>query len=121
MTTEDQSTKNHLMIVMWDHYGLESVIDVTKQEQEHLFDMISNPNANFFSWLNQTVKYMLLRAQANSQRNYEVYSIWVDENISADELSEQFEEAPQSMADLIRSRGNTLYRSSRGSRKQKIF
>ena len=112
---------SHLMLIMWDCYGIEAVIDVTAEEQNCLFDMIRGKTQTFHSWLKTTLQHLTLRAQANGQRNYEVYSIWVDENITADDITSAFEENPQNMADLIRQRGRVIFRNARGSQKQVIF
>ena len=111
---------SHLMLIMWDQYGLEAVIDVTKEEKQQLFDLIAGRN-DFTTWLNSTVSYLVMRARANSQRNSEVYSIWVDDGLTEDDVADAFAENPQNMADLIRERGTALVRSSRGSQKQVIF
>jgi len=50
-----------------------------------------------------------LRARANSQRHYEVYSVHVDEGITKNDIVDMFNDSPQAMADLIRERGNKIY------------
>lgn len=107
------------MLIMWDMYGVEAVIDVTAQLQNQLFDMIRESD-HFNQWLNHTINYLTLRARANSQRNYEVFSIWVDESIDADTLRAEFTSSPQLMADLVRSRGNRIFGSANPSHRQVI-
>jgi hypothetical protein len=110
-----------LMIIMWDQYGLEAVIDVTQEQKNRLFDMITGQDNSFDQWLNRTVSYCILRAQVNSQRAYEIYSIKVDSAVTADDMAQWFNDNPQQMADLIRQKGNSMYTATAGHRKQVIF
>ena len=109
----------HLMLIMWDMYGVESVIDVTAHQQNQLFDMIRGSD-QFNQWLNQTINYLILRARANGQRNYEVFSIWVDKSIDADTLRAEFTSSPQLMAHLVRSRGNRIFGSANPTHRRVI-
>ena len=109
----------HLMLIMWDMYGVESVIDVTARQQNQLFDMIRGSD-QFNQWLNQTINCLILRARANGQRNYEVFSIWVDKSIDADTLRAEFADSPQLMADLVRSRGNRIFGSANPTHRRVI-
>jgi hypothetical protein len=111
-----------LMIIMWDQYGLEAVIDVTQEQKNRLFDMIAGQDNSFDQWLSRTVSYSILRAQVNSQRNYEIYSVRVDSAVTADDMAQWFNDNPQQMADLMRQKGNSLYTAAgAGHRKQVIF
>jgi hypothetical protein len=110
-----------LMIVMWDQYGLESVIDVTQEQKNRLFDMITGKDQTFEQWLNQTVHYCIMRATVNSQRNYEIYSVKVDTHMDGSYMTKLFEENPQMIVNLIRKRGHKLYSASAGYRQPVIF
>ena len=111
----------HLMLVMWHQYGIEAVVDITKQQKEQVFDILATGRDSFGSWLNTTVTHMTLRARANDQRNYEIYSIWVDESIGEEDILSAFDENPQNMANLVRERGTEIFKNGRGSQKQVIF
>jgi len=52
---------------------------------------------------------MILRAQVNSQRHYELYAVDCDINISKQDIEKMFEDSPQAAADLFRSRGHKMY------------
>jgi hypothetical protein len=104
------ATKN-AFIFSWDQLGIESIIPITQYEfHEHentirlLRDQkrINNP-------LNGIVRSLLLRAQFNPQRHYEIYAI--DCDLSMDEAfwREQWDEYPQATAELIRERGHKLF------------
>jgi len=53
---------------------------------------------------------MLMRARVNSQRNYEIYSMTVENGISEEDVIDWFKSNPQNAVDLIRSRGREIYR-----------
>lgn len=63
---------------------------------------------------------LILRARYNPQRHYEIYTVDVDETITAKDMIDMFEEDPQGMADLIRDRGNQLYSDRAQTNKVKI-
>jgi hypothetical protein len=112
--------KQNLFIVSWDNTGLEACIDVTEDrdrsetfEQEKLFDIIRDPdtvprNAHLVK-VNQMVGMMIMRARANPQRHYEIYTVTSDSTVTAKDLRDLFESTPQTAADMIRERGNQLY------------
>ena len=57
--------------------------------------------------------------QANPQRNYEIYFMGADEDITAEDIRESFEANPQNMVDVIRERGKCFY-SRRNTEKRVI-
>lgn len=102
-------------VLSWDCTGLESVIclsDVAKEEtwqaltQDHTQDNGGRGRADSVSHI---VYRLTMRARFNSQRFYEIYLIDVDESITGDNLKQMFDDAPQVMVDLVRSRGRMLY------------
>lgn len=95
-------------ILSWDMHGLESCVNATELDQQRTLEILSDKGTGY-NKLGHMVSYLRLRAQANSQRHYEIYSITVDSTISKEDLVEQFEQNPQAMADLVRSRGNKIY------------
>jgi len=68
-----------------------------------------DPGNQTGSVLNQIVQRILIRARANSQRHYEVYTIQTAHGITEQDLRDMFNNNPQHAADLIRERGNQLY------------
>jgi hypothetical protein len=107
-------------IVSWDMTGLEAIVDVTQdlaagelREQEILFDILKEPDEIHGNepWrrINSIIQSMTIRARANTQRHYEIYSIQTVKNIDRATLMGLFEEDPQAAADLIRDRGTKLY------------
>ena len=97
---------NHRFLVMWCNEGLESVVDITADEQQRAWTALKGktpvsqmPNVN----------HMILRARYNTQRHYEIYTVEATEGITADDIRDMFENSPQTAADTIRERGNCLH------------
>lgn len=99
----DESTNT--FIVMWDMYGLESVVDAFDLHQQDLFDRLSDVRGNR---LGQQVFFMIMRARHNEHRQYEIWGITTDSSIDADDMRAMFDDNPQGAADLIRSRGKCI-------------
>jgi len=107
-------------IISWDMTGLEAVVDITENiargdafEREKIWDLLKDPNSTPHNeWaheVNQILHHMMLRARANPQRHYEIYSINTNGDITKLDLEDMFNDAPQAAADLIRDRGHRLY------------
>jgi hypothetical protein len=98
-------------LVYWCEEGLESVTPITKYEHidmENTFRVL-NDQEPVRNPVNTIVQNMILRAQFNSQRHYELYAIDCDSNITKQDLEILFNDTPQAAADLIRDRGHRLY------------
>ena len=50
-----------------------------------------------------------LRAQANSQRHYEIYLVSAEPGITAEDIREMFDNGPQTAADTCRRLGQMFY------------
>jgi hypothetical protein len=98
---------SHQFLIMWCNEGLECCIDVTKDQQQRMWERLKGvplretaiPNYN----------HLLLRARVNSQRHYEVYSVEATDGITAEDIKEMFEASPQTAADTIRRLGHCLH------------
>jgi hypothetical protein len=95
-------------------HGLEACINVTDYEKKAVWDILTEEVNNkdhvgSMSSLRNTINAIVLRARYNSQRHYEVYSVQVDDGITKDDIVDMFDSNPQSMAELIRERGNKIY------------
>ena len=95
---------NHLFVVMWDCHGLEALARVP-EPADTTFALLQSKKApdmpNIMHWK--------LRARANSQRHYEIYTFSVESGIGADDIREMFEANPQMAADTIRRIGHQIY------------
>jgi len=98
--------EGNVFLLSWDIYGIESVINITGYEQEVAWNTLQDkPSPS----LGSIVTGIIHRARANIQRHYEVYTVTMDSSITESDVKEMFESNPQSMADLIRERGNKVY------------
>jgi len=111
--------------------GLEAVVDVTENiargnefEREKIWDILKDPERiprnEWTHEVNQILHHMMLRARANPQRHYEIYSINTNQDITKLDLEDMFNDAPQAAADLIRDRGHRLYSDRVNKRTQVI-
>ena len=118
-------------IISWDQTGLEAVVDITENiargntfEREQIWDLLKDPSRTprneWVHEVNHMVGMMMMRARANPQRYYEIYSINTDDSITKEDLTQMFEDTPQTAADLIRERGNQLY-SDRASKRDRVI
>ena len=98
----------HLFLFMWDMYGLEFCQDVTAIEKRNMIKALKNENLERPFNLNA----LLLRARCNAQRNYEVYTMTVEQGITEEEVREWFNSNPQYAVDQIRARGRAIYKSA---------
>jgi hypothetical protein len=88
---------------MWDCYGLETLIDVTALEQENIISVLrGNQGRN-----TNPIQMMIIRAQANSQRFYEIY--YFSSEISEEEILDMFQHNTQTIVDAIRRVGQNVY------------
>lgn len=108
------SSRETEYILMWDMYGLETIINVTEIQDDAI---IAGLKGEEFKHKNP-LHYMILRARFNSQRCYEIYSI-VTKDIDKDDFIRLFKDSPQMIVDLIRERGTKIY-SDRKSREAVI-
>ena len=97
---------NHKFLVMWCNEGLETVVDLTQDEQQRAWSALKGKTP--VSQL-PNVNHMILRARYNTQRHYEIYVVEATEGITADDIRDMFENSPQTAADTIRERGNCLH------------
>lgn len=95
---------NQLFVAMWDCHGLEALARVP-EPADTTFALLQSKKApempNIMHWK--------LRAQANGQRHYEIYTFSVEQGIGADDIREMFEANPQVAADTIRRIGHQIY------------
>jgi hypothetical protein len=90
---------------MWDMYGLEFCQDVTKVENRNMMKALKNEKLERPFNLNA----LLLRARFNTQRNYEIYTMTVEQGIEEQDVIDWFKSNPQEAVNQIRARGRKLY------------
>lgn len=89
---------------MWDMNGLEYLTDITKIEKDIMWSTLKGekPENKF-----PNLKMLIIRAQANIQRHYEIYVF--ESQISEKEIKLLFETSPQTIVDTIRECGVKVY------------
>lgn len=127
-----RNPKHNVFLLSWDMTGLETVLDLStieklheEEEKERIVKILSDPNAqdpggSVNKMMNQMVQHIIMRARANSQRHYEVYTIQTTAGITEKDLWTMFNDNPQNAADLIRERGNKIYSDRVNQRTQVI-
>jgi hypothetical protein len=55
------------------------------------------------------IDLLILRARANPQRNYEIYTVKVEPDVSLKDIQAMFKDSPQDIVDLVRARGHRIY------------
>lgn len=115
-----KTPKTNVFVLSWDCEGLESVIPISEieakneeLEKDRVIQILGDPDGRDPGFQGENVPAiihrLMLRAQFNTQRHYEIYSVCVDASIDAEQLRDMFEVNPQTAADLIRKRGNKIY------------
>lgn len=94
-------------ILSWDMYGLESIINLTEIEHNHILSILSDNKTEYT--LDRSLNSLILRAKFNPQRHYEIYAVTVNNDVTKQDLITMFKDTPQEMADLVRSRGQKIY------------
>jgi len=100
---------------MWDMYGLEFCQDVTAIEKRNMIKALKGEQLERPFNLNA----LLMRARINSQRNYEIYTMTVEQGITEEQVKEWFDSNPQEAVNQIRERGRELYKT--GTRAEPII
>lgn len=114
-------------MAVWDMYGLESLHDVGKAKQEikewekkKIWYTLKGETVPKKPSMDSMIplQALLLRAQANTQRCYEIYEFTTE--MTYNQVKSYFEESPQVMADTIRNVGYKVY-SCRLTNKDRVI
>jgi hypothetical protein len=130
--SEEAVNVGNTFLVYWCDEGLESIIDITEdlaqanlREREMIFDILKDPDGAKINEpqkrISRLINGMSLRAQFNTQRNYELYCLHTTEEITKEQLESYFDNDPQSTVNLIRERGTHMFGQGAGKRKQVIL
>ena len=112
------SDSSNLFLLSWDCNGLEAVINITEYEKETTWATLKNEDPPVR--LSSIVNHVMLRARANGQRHYEIYTMTVESGITDEDIRGMFDSDPQGSADLIRDRGNKIYSDRVNQKEVKI-
>ena len=96
---------NRTLFVVWDDLGLEAVVDLTEFfDENNLLTTIANPNSGS---RDPTVNWQL-RARYNGQRNYQLYMVAVDPEITREDFVNYFEQDPEAVKKLVKEKGQEI-------------
>lgn len=100
-------------IASWDEFGLEALFNVTNIDENNVWKILKDERT-------QTVplRNLILRAQFNPQRAYEIYAFVSD--LSEDEIAYCFEHTPQTIVEQIRQVGHKFFSNYNPHDKSKI-
>jgi hypothetical protein len=96
---------------MWCSEGLETLINLTKNEQENIIAVLKDEPVRYTN----PIQYMIMRARYNPQRHYEIYV--VDSELDEVSIEEMFNTNPQVIVDAIRNVGHMLYSDRKSNTK----
>lgn len=91
-------------LLSWDQTGLETIVLVYDPQwllESLATGQLPRPEVN--------VRNVILRAQANQQRHYEVYAINFDYDMTEGDILEFYKQSPQNFVDLVRDRGHVMH------------
>ena len=100
------STVMHSFLIVWDQNGLEFVGDITQEEKNMAWAKLKDES---FQPTIPSLSNLLLRARYNSHRHYEIYLVSAVDGITASDIIDMFNHAPQQAADTIRRLGKEIY------------
>ena len=109
-------------IFAWDNTGIEAVVPITQYEQVDRDNTmrILNDQPTVRNPVTSILQMLILRAKANPQRHYEIYSVDCSVEMDEDWWREQWASDPQGCADLVRERGIKMYSDRANKSKQVI-
>lgn len=93
-------------IVSWDNQGVEFFEEITEHHpdnwaKDHLFDTLRNSRLSSKP-MNFNLRNLILRAQMNAHRHYEIYVFMSDDAVGPEKIEEMFTRDPQAFADWVR-------------------
>jgi len=122
--TDEESMPEQTFIVMFCMEGLECIIpiDITKlNDGAEMLAILEDRENDYSKEVAQLLHMLKIRAQANAQRNYEIFKLTCAGGIGKIELESMFQSNPQSAADLVRAKGVRLYGQPLSKRTQVII
>jgi hypothetical protein len=98
--------KSRTFLTYFDCLGFECIIDITSYENQKLLSDISGKKFDF----PVSLRSMMMRARFNPQRAPEIWSFGA--TVDQATMMLYAEENPQALVDMIRERGNCLFKTS---------
>jgi hypothetical protein len=99
-------THPHTLLLVWDCLGLEYSCNLTDYEKDLMWSELKGEEPTVRI---PGLDILILRARANPQRNYEIYTVQVEPDVTLKDIQDMFKDTPQEIVNLIRARGNRIY------------
>ena len=99
-------THPHTLLLVWDCLGLEYSCNLTDYEKDIMWSTLKGEKPSVRI---PNLDLLILRARANPQRHYEIYTVQVEPDVSLKDIRDMFKDTPQAIVDLVRARGHRLY------------
>ena len=99
-------TQPHTLLLVWDCLGLEYSCNLTEYDKDLMWSALKGEQPKVRI---PGLDILILRARANPQRNYEIYTVQVEADVSLKDIQAMFKDTPQEIVDLVRARGHRLY------------
>lgn len=98
-------------VVMFDCAGVDTLIPCDEMKTREMLEWLGGKPHK--SELAIHIRMAMIRAKSNHQRFPEVWVYDCEEDFSESEMRQMWNNAPQTMADLVRKKGNCLFKSVR--------
>lgn len=125
MSWSKKKKKTNHFLAVWDMLGLESLHDVgahlkevEEWEKKKIWSVLKEEDSEPKP-LGPPLPALILRARVNSHRNYEIYEFHSE--LSYDEIKQQFEKNPNTIAQAIRNVGYKIYSDRSEKNRQVIY
>lgn len=105
-------TRPNRFLAMWDCNGLECLFDITDVDGDMLMSKLKGETYK----VPYNLSMMMMRARANLQRSYEIYS-FTTVDMDYDDVKSLFETDPQVMVNAIREQGHMIHSDYSPNRK----
>jgi hypothetical protein len=106
-------------VVLFDNEGVDTLVPWGELAQEQMLATLSGEKPP--SSPNHIVSRMMLRARFNQHRHPEVWGYNTEEDIAYDDMRDLWEDNPQYMADLVRSKGEQFFGDKPGTKRKQVI
>jgi hypothetical protein len=98
-------------VVMFDRCGVDTLIPCDEMKTREMLEWLGGKPHQ--SELARHIRMAMIRAQYNNHRFPEVWVYDCEQDFSESEMREMWNNAPQTMADLVRQKGTCLFKNVR--------
>ncbi len=108
-------------VVLFDNEGVDTLVPWGELAQEQMLATLSGGNSGDTTKPSLIVSRMILRARFNQHRHPEVWGYNTEEDIAYDDMRDLWEDNPQYMADLVRSKGEQFFGDKPGTKRKQVI